>query len=63
MKTLIKRYRGARIVEADPRWPFMTVQFFPKTEEERKAILEMSATNMAILGTAVGPSLLLGALK
>jgi len=51
----------ARIVQADRRQPFVTMMYFPRTEEERREIEERNTLMMAVFGTVAGPSLLAGA--
>jgi hypothetical protein len=51
-KTLQKRFKLGKIVEARPKWPFMTVQYYPpKTEEDQKAI---ERENMKVWLSAIG---------
>lgn len=58
-KTLERHYRPHRIVKADRKNPLMTVEFHPRSEEERALIEERQLRVMMMLGTAgVIPSLL-----
>lgn len=59
-KTLERRHRPAKIVKADRKNPFMTVMYFPKTEEERREIEDRNTLMMGVFGTVAGPSLLAG---
>lgn len=56
-KTLQKRFTLGKIIEARPKQPFMTVQYYPpKTEEDQKAI-ERENLKVLLSGIAVGPML------
>jgi hypothetical protein len=54
-KTLQKRFTLGKIIEARPKQPFMTVEYYePKTEEDRQAIEHMNRM-VWLSGVAVGP--------
>ena len=52
-KTLEKRNPNVEIVHADPRSPFMTVNFFPQTEEQRLEFEQRSLLALVTLGVAL----------
>lgn len=59
-KTLARKNRGARIIEADRRNPFMKIEYCPKSAEEREEIEERLMMLHLAMGTIAGPSMLLG---
>jgi len=57
-KTLERRNRPHLVVQADRRNPFMTVMYFPRSEEERAQIEARNLMVASVMGTALAPSLL-----
>ena len=61
-KVLDKRYREAdirgEVVDVERRRPFMTVRYFPKTEEEKAEVERRNLIMMLGMGVAVGPAFL-----
>jgi hypothetical protein len=63
-KQFQRKHPGAKIIEAHPKSPFMTVQYFPKTEADHKAIQDETMKLLMVAGVgAVGTAALLKALK
>lgn len=61
-KVLDKRYRKAPvpgvIVDVDRRRPFMTVNFFPKTEEDHRWVQDFNLRTLMVAGIGIGPMML-----
>lgn len=58
-KTLERRHRPAKILKANRKNPFMTVMYFPKSEEERQEIEKRNLMMASVFGTMTPPSMLL----
>lgn len=56
-KALDRRNRPHKIIKADRKNPFMTIQYFYRTEEERQEIERRNLLMLTGLGTVMGPSM------